>query len=253
MVLDNNEPKINFDGLKAGPDSRRRSQLLLALTLLVAALGLVVLRNRQFWADSLGLEESANETTLEAMKKVEGKVSPSAVRKASTKPAQSTAAGTPVETTAALQDTVLAPLQVDVTYASGQHKTLIARNSAVHVDVENNSVAMPSSTASSATEIAGGTGQVRFSPGTAAVVLRKVDPVYPLLAQQENVQGSVVLQARIDKDGNVQAVQVVSGPTILTSAALEAVKQWRFKPHYEGSQAAPTETRITVNFIISAQ
>jgi protein TonB len=62
-----------------------------------------------------------------------------------------------------------------------------------------------------------------------------------------------VLQAQIDKDGNVQAVQVVSGPAILTSAALEAVKQWRFKPHYEGSQAAPTETRITVNFTITTQ
>jgi TonB family protein len=253
MVVDNNEPKINFDGLKAGPDSRRRSQLLLALTLLLAALGLVVLRNRQFWTDSLGLEEIANKTTLEAMKKSEGKAGPAAVRKASAKPAQSAAATIAAGTPAAPEETVLAPLQVDVTYASGQHKTLIAHNSAVQVDVQKNSVAIPSSTASSATEMAGGTGLVRFSPGTAAVVLRRVDPVYPLLAQQEHVQGSVVLQARIDKDGNVQAVQVVSGPAILTSAALEAVKQWRFKPHYEGSQPAATQTRITVNFTISAQ
>jgi TonB family protein len=252
MAIDNNEPKINFDGLRAGPDSRRRSQLLLALTLLVAALGLVVLRNRQFWTDSLGLEETPNKTTLETTKKGERKVGPAAVRKASAKPAQSAAAATPPETTPAPEEAALPPLQVDVTYASGQHKTLIARNSEVHVDMQNNSVAIPSNTASSATEM-GGAGQVRFSPGTSAVVLRWVDPVYPLLAQQENVQGSVVLQARIDKDGNVQAVQVVSGPAILTSAALEAVKQWRFKPHYEGGQPVPTETRITVNFTISAQ
>ena len=44
---------------------------------------------------------------------------------------------------------------------------------------------------------------------------------------------------------------VISGPDILTTAALEAVKQWRFKPHYESGEAVPTETRITVNFTIS--
>jgi protein TonB len=102
------------------------------------------------------------------------------------------------------------------------------------------------------TETAGG-GHVRFSPQTAEVVVRRVEPVYPLLAQEENVQGAVVLQARIDKDGNVQSVQVLSGPDILTAAALEAVKQWRFKPHYEKDRATPTETRITVNFTITAQ
>jgi protein TonB len=81
--------------------------------------------------------------------------------------------------------------------------------------------------------------------------VRPVDPVYPLLAQQTNVQGSVVLSARVGQDGSVQSVQVVSGPDILANAAVEAIKQWRFKPRNEGGQLVPAETRITVNFNIS--
>ncbi len=85
------------------------------------------------------------------------------------------------------------------------------------------------------------------------VLGRPKDPIYPLPAQQANVQGSVVLQARISEEGNVQDLQVISGPPMLTGAALEAVKQWQFKPHYEAGKAVSTETRITVNFTISTQ
>ena len=59
------------------------------------------------------------------------------------------------------------------------------------------------------------------------------------------------IRPRVNKDGIVQALTVISGPDIVTLAALEAVKQWRFKPHYESGEAVPTETRITVNFTIS--
>jgi protein TonB len=83
--------------------------------------------------------------------------------------------------------------------------------------------------------------------------VRAADPIYPVLAQQMKVQGSVVLQARIGKDGSVQSLQVVSGPEILANAALEAVRQWRFKPAYEAGRAVPAEARITVNFTISTR
>ena len=73
------------------------------------------------------------------------------------------------------------------------------------------------------------------------------------MAQQANVQGSVVLQARIREDGTVNSLEVISGPAMLTAAALEAVKQWHFKPHHEAGKAVPAETRITVNFSISTQ
>jgi len=254
MLVENQEPKINFDGLQSGSDSKRRAQLFIALALLLAALGVVVLRNQEFWVHSLGLEEFTNQTKPDAVRKSE-KITQAPVRKVGSKlPQPST---TTAETTAPAE-TILPPLQVDVTYSSGEHKTLVARNSAVRIDLQNGSepsAVLPSTafSGSATTESVGNGGQVRFSPGAAEVIVRRVDPIYPPLAQRENIQGSVVLQARIDKEGSVQSVQVVSGPAVLTSAALEAVKQWRFKPHDGGDPAATTETRITVNFSISTQ
>jgi protein TonB len=90
-----------------------------------------------------------------------------------------------------------------------------------------------------------------MSPGTAQVVSRPVDPTYPLLAKQMKVQGAVVLEALISKTGSIQDIPVLSGPAILSEAAREAVKQWHFKPYYQGGQAVETEARITVNFTIS--
>ncbi len=78
-----------------------------------------------------------------------------------------------------------------------------------------------------------------------------VVPAYPTLARQMKVQGKVVLEAMIDRDGQIQDLQVVSGPPILAGAAEEAVKKWRFKPHFKGTEAVETQTKITVNFTIS--
>ena len=78
-----------------------------------------------------------------------------------------------------------------------------------------------------------------------------MQPNYPLLARQMKVQGSVILQALIGKDGIIQNLRVVSGPHILASAAQDAVRQWHFKPHFEGSEPVETQAKITVNFTIS--
>ncbi len=92
---------------------------------------------------------------------------------------------------------------------------------------------------------------VQMSADTAEVVSYPVKPGYPLLARQMKVQGSVILQALIGRDGLIQDLRVVSGPPILANAAQEAVKQWHFKPHYQGADAVETQARITVNFTIS--
>jgi periplasmic protein TonB len=59
------------------------------------------------------------------------------------------------------------------------------------------------------------------------------------------------LQALIGRDGLIQDLHILSGPPILANAAQEAVRQWHFKPHYEGAEAVETQARITVNFTIS--
>jgi TonB family protein len=74
----------------------------------------------------------------------------------------------------------------------------------------------------------------------------------PLLAKQQTLEGSVVLLARIDKDGKIQSLQPISGPEILFAAAREAVKGWRFNPYYTSGEAVETEAQITVKFAISA-
>jgi protein TonB len=90
-----------------------------------------------------------------------------------------------------------------------------------------------------------------MSPQTAQTVTVSVPPDYPLLARQMKVQGAVILQALISREGSIQELQIVSGPGILATAAREAVKQWRFKPYYQSGQPVETQARITVNFTIS--
>ena len=132
----------------------------------------------------------------------------------------------------------------------------MARDSGIHIDLKQNPnfSQATAGTATAGTESGSATGvQVHFSGQTMEIMGHPAEPVYPLLAQQENIQGAVVLQAQVGVDGNVEDLKVISGPPMLTAAALEAVKQWHFKPHQEDGKAAPRETRITVNFAISAQ
>ena len=93
--------------------------------------------------------------------------------------------------------------------------------------------------------------RVQISADASEIVSHPVRPGYPMLAREMKVQGSVILQALISRDGAIQDLQVMSGPPILAGAAREAVKQWRFKPHYQGAEAVETQARITVNFTIS--
>ena len=257
MFSENNEPQINFDSIQGGHDTKRRLQLLFALALLITALVLVVMRNRQFWLDALNLDDMSGPAMSDTIKQSEPPVNSARAKRVGAKLSPSSNAESHVSALPEVHETVPRPLQVDVTFSSGQRQTLVARNSAIHIDLQQNS---PSASALSAGSPVAGTetssspgAQVRFSGGTLEILGRPKEPVYPLPAQLANVQGSVVLQASIGQDGNVEDVQVISGPAMLTPAALEAVKQWHFKPHYEAGKTVPTATRITVSFSISAQ
>ncbi len=96
--------------------------------------------------------------------------------------------------------------------------------------------------------------RVRVSQGvTKGLLIYRVEPAYPPLAKQARIQGVVVLTAIIGKDGNVQNLQLVSGHPLLAPAAIEAVKQWRYKPFLLNGQPVEVETTVTVNFRVRSE
>ena len=91
--------------------------------------------------------------------------------------------------------------------------------------------------------------RVRVSQGvTAGLLIHRIEPVYPTLAKSARVQGEVLLKAIIDREGNIQDLQLVSGHPMLVPSAIAAVKQWRYKPYLLNGQPVEVETTITVIF-----
>jgi protein TonB len=90
---------------------------------------------------------------------------------------------------------------------------------------------------------------VRVSRGVIAGLLTyQVTPVYPALARSARIQGQVVLQAKISPQGTIENLQAISGHPMLIPSALDAVKQWRYRPYLLDNQPVEVETQITVNF-----
>ena len=90
---------------------------------------------------------------------------------------------------------------------------------------------------------------VPISAGVAdGMIIRKTPPVYPRFAQEAHITGKVVLKATITKQGNIEGVQVLSGPKILAPPAADAVKTWKYRPYMLDGQPVSVETTITVVF-----
>ena len=79
-------------------------------------------------------------------------------------------------------------------------------------------------------------------------LLYRVEPVYPHAATVIHLQGVVKLHALIAKDGTVQSLNVISGHPLLAAAALDAVRQWRYRPYILNGEPVEVETFITVTF-----
>jgi len=94
--------------------------------------------------------------------------------------------------------------------------------------------------------------RVRVSSGVqSGLLVRKVNPTYPPLARQARIQGVVILQAQISKDGNIENLQLISGHPMLAPAAIEAVKQWKYKPYLLNGEPVEVETQVQVNFTLA--
>jgi protein TonB len=84
------------------------------------------------------------------------------------------------------------------------------------------------------------------------LVLRKVSPVYPDQALRSGMQGTVVLQALISKEGLVEDLKLMGGSLILGEAAVQAVRQWHYQPYFVNGRPVQTQTQVTVEFKLPA-
>jgi protein TonB len=82
------------------------------------------------------------------------------------------------------------------------------------------------------------------------MLLQKTAPAYPPIAKAARVSGTVVLQATISKTGAIENLHVVSGPAMLQQAALDAVKQWKYKPYLLNNEPVEVETTVNVIFTL---
>ena len=89
----------------------------------------------------------------------------------------------------------------------------------------------------------------RVSGGVmAGRIYDRVLPQYPPIAKAAGIQGTVVLQATISKNGAIEHLQVLSGPALLQQAAIDAVRQWRYRPYLLNGEPVDVETTVNVVF-----
>jgi TonB family protein len=254
--------RLSSPSPNSSQEPKQRRLMAAALSLLLIALVFVLYHDRDFWfPDTQDAEDQADQPVAVAASAQAPSTQPGSSRKRSHsgKP-QLTASAEPAASTppivATATRTVLPPLEVEVV-AGDSHRQLRPTTDAVQVDVQpesqdviaDNPPVIPEEAAAKVTDNAA--ERVQMSADTSEVVNEPAKPGYPLLARQMKVQGSVILLAMISRDGHIQDLRVLSGPPILAGAAREAVKQWHFKPHYEGQDTVETVAKVTVNFTIS--
>jgi TonB family protein len=243
-------PTVATSRINRSAESKQPRRLLLALVLLLVALGAVVVMDREFW---FGPEQSIIDDMPQPARQVAQPTAktPSVVTQKPVAPVHGAKKQVAAVTNSALPQasdspvvsrTVLPPLDVDVV-AGNAHRKIRPGSNASNVEIANSGSAAPAQAST-------------FAVATSAADRERIDDAaqpqasYPLLAQHMNVQGSVVLQALIGADGIIQNLQVLSGPGILATAAQQAVREWRFKPIVQNGQAVETKAKITVNFTI---
>jgi TonB family protein len=260
MFQSNPETKLAKSQNGFGKNKQNR-QLRVALALLIVALVALFVRDHDFWFSSDSTESdstaavsapaaapapTANTTTApQTVTATAPAAAKTSIPAAATKRNETVKAVAPEKTKTAKRVTI-APLQVEV-ISSAKHapKHTTAPKAQVRNDSQQDSGAV--TTVSSLTNAA---ERESLSSEGAPALHQAVDASYPLLGPRMKVQGSVVLQAVIGSDGIIQNLKVVSGPSILTAAAQQAVRQWHFKPYLQNGEAVETKATITVNFSI---
>src|SRR5580700_3786228 len=234
-------------------------RLQIALVLLLVALAVVIVKDREFWFgsdDTVEADASVSETIQRAaVASVPAKSAPKATV---SEPSQQTAADpglaysslpNPDSSVVATTRAALPPLDVEVV-TGDNHRSIHPGSNVSKVEIPTDSNRISAATTSAVSLTTNAAQHERLSSGSFPELHQTVEATYPLLGQHMRVQGSVELQAVVGVDGVIQDLRVLSGPSILTAAAQQAVRQWRFKPYLQNGQPVETRARITVNFSI---
>jgi TonB family protein len=259
MTVQSYQPQINLTAFETAAKQKWLLRMLLALAVL-GFFVLVFMYYRWFGNILPGASNDVRGSTSDTTAEKPRHVSPATSRRTSSKHRADAVVPPASEAQLTLapsitESTIRSPLAVEVISGGGQHQMVRTRNDSIYLDLHDKTLAAPDVVDANAGH---GTGeikaaeQIRLSSGVVELASPPVGSVDPLLAKEQTMEGSVVLLARIDKDGNIQNLQVISGSEMLFAAAREAVKQWRFRPYYKSGQAVETEAQITVKFAISA-
>ena len=229
-----------------------RGRMFLALVLLLVALAVVVVNDREFWfgqAETSVADETTPEWNPTAV--AQAPAAPVAAAPKTTKHAKSLAAPAIAERPViAATRSVIPPLEVEVV-AGATHGTVHLGDNPEKVELPLGSrLGAVDSTAANQGPATVAAERVQMALAKAPARPQPAEPAYPSLSRQMKVQGSVLLQAFIGPDGVIQDLRVLSGPAILASAAREAARQWQFKPYLQNGQPVETQAKITVNFTI---
>ena len=248
--------------------NKQTVRLLIALSLLLFALTVVLVKDREFWfgsdaavesnaPDSESISNSSGapvktaqaplEQTATAKTRLAPKSSSQTVTDRSRSEAASPAIANPASPVVATKRVALPPLDIEV-IAGDTHRMVHPGSNGTKVEIpsgSNRKAVTPMVTLqTNAAE------RERLSSASVPELRQTVETTYPLLGQHARVQGSVVLQAVVGSDGTIENLRVVSGPAVLATAAQQAVRQWRFKPYLQNGQPVETKARIIVNFTI---
>ena len=258
MTVQSYQPQINLTPFETAPKQKRLLGILLALAV-VGAVALVLTYYRWFANILPGASNEARVSTSDMAAEEPGRVSRALSRRTNSK--HHGEAVVPPASEAQLayapgvtESTIRSPLAVEVISDTGHHQMISTRDDSIYLGSPDKAPAasdVVDANAGQGTGVINAAEQIRLSSGAVELASPPVGSVDPLVAKHQTMEGSVVLLARIDKEGTIQNLQAISGPESLFAAAREAVKQWRFKPYYQAGQAVETEAQITVKFAIS--
>jgi TonB family protein len=257
MTVQSYQPQINLTAYETASRQRRLLRTLVALAVL-AGFALLVVRYRDSLRSMLpGASNEARGSASYSAAETQSQVSPAKAHRITSAHHAVVASASDAQSGPDFTEaTIRPPLLVEVISGTGQRQIIRTRDESIYLDWHNKTLVSPHVADANGVYGAGvvnASEQTQLSAGAIEPAVSQRAITDSLATKQQTMEGAVVLLARIDRNGNIENLQVLSGPENLSGAAREAVKHWRFKPYYKAGQAVETDAQITVKFAIAAQ